>query len=214
MRYLLAIIPAIFMWLSGPALYSQAMSISEISSDIANAFLEKPATTVQQEKNGTVAGRPATGIIHEEKESSLTGKEWQAKLETILDIPKAPLLDGLILKMLCAPGSRYIAAVYNTGEENVVRKVKQINWPMVRMLFGKDPALAIHVVPASGGTFSAGSTFYTITNEPDGFSILYMPQRSVKKVAVTFIGNEGAFLTPDGYVCRVRKHVPDSGGRE
>jgi hypothetical protein len=70
----------------------------------------------------------------------------------------------------------------------------------------------VHVVPVSGGTFSAGRTFYTIMNERDGFNVLYIPSKTTRKASLVFSGGEGTFLTPDGFVCRIKRYTPDAGG--
>jgi hypothetical protein len=184
----------------------ETMSMKGVSSELEDAFLDKPQTVKSE-------SRIAPGTASGGEERSLTeGEKWQARLAAFLDIPAVPPPDGLNLKLLEAPSAKFIVAVFDTGEEHVVHRAKQIVWPRVRMLFAGGPTPFLHIVPAAGGTFSAGRAFYTIMSEKDGFSVFYIPQKSTRKVALAFSGEEGAFLTPDGFVCRIKRHTSDGGG--
>jgi len=211
MRHILAAVIAAGVCLYTYSGYGQALSMQGMSSELEEAFLDKPRIVKGQD--GPVAPGGATSGGAVEKKSPLTeGEKWQARLATIFDMPAAPLPEGLNLKMLEAPGTKFIIAVFDTGEEGVVHKARQIAWPRVRTLFGGGAMPFIHIVPVSGGTFSAGRTFYTIMNERDGFNVLYIPQKAAKKVSLVFSGTEGALLTPDGFVCRIKRYTPDAGG--
>ncbi|MBP7528180.1 MAG: hypothetical protein KA801_09655 [Syntrophorhabdaceae bacterium] len=190
--------------------YGQALSMRDVSSELEDAFLEKPKAVKSQDTRGAPEGVTSDGA-GKDRAPLTESKKWQARLAGILEIPEAPLPEGLTLKILETPGTRFIVAVYNTGEEGVVHKARQIVWPEIRALFAGEVPL-IHVVPVSGGTFGAGRTFYTITNERDGFNVLYIPQKAARKVSLAFSGGEGTFLTPDGFVCRIKRYTPDAGG--
>ncbi len=184
----------------------ESPSMKGMSSELEDAFLDKPQA-------GKSEGRIAPGIVSPvEKPALIDGEKWRRRLAAILDIPDVPLPEGLNLKLLEAPGARFIIAVFDTGEEHVVHRAKQIAWPRVRALFARGTVPLLHVVPATGGTFSAGRTFYTIMSDEDNFSVFYIPQRSARKVSLTFPGEEGAFLTPDGFVCRIKRHTFHRGG--
>ena len=191
--------------------YGQALSIQGMSSELEEAFLDKPKT-VEGRHSRMVPGAAASGGGVEGKPAMTEGEKWQARLTAILDIPAAPLPEGISLKMLEAPGTKFIVAVFDTGEEGVVHKARQIAWPRVRTLFTGGAPPFIHIVPISGGTFSAGRTFYTVMNEKDGFTVLYIPQKATRKVSLTFSGEQGSLLTPDGFVCRIKRYTPDTGG--
>lgn len=190
--------------------YGQALSMQGVSSELEDAFLEKPKGVKSQDTRGAPEGVTSDGA-GKDRTPLTEGKKWQARLADILELPEAPLPEGLTLKMLETPGTRFIVAVYNTGEEGVVHRARQIAWSGVRALFAGEVPL-IHVVPVSGGIFSAGRTFYTIMNERDGFNVLYIPQKAARKVSLVFSGGEGTFLTPDGFVCRIKRYTPDAGG--
>lgn len=190
--------------------YGQALSMRGVSSELEDAFLERPKAVESQDTRGVPEGITSDGA-GKDRTPLTEGKKWQAKLAGILDIPEAPLPEGLTLTLLETPGTRFIVAVYNTGEEGVVHKARQVVWSGVRTLFaGEVPS--IHIVPMSGGTFGAGRTFYTIINERDGFNVLYIPQKTARKASLEFSGGEGTFLTPDGFVCRIKRYTPDAGG--
>lgn len=206
MRRILVTLFAACMCLCAYSGQGETMSMKGMSSELEDAFLDKPQTVKSESR---IDPRTASGG----EERSLTeGEKWQARLAVFLDIPAVPPPDGHNLKLLEAPGTRFIVAVFDTGEERVVHRAKQIIWPRVRMLFAGGSTAFLHIVPAAGGTFSAGRTFYTIMSDKDGFSVFYIPQKSARKVALTFSGEEGAFLTPDGFVCRIKRHASDGGG--
>lgn len=192
--------------------YGQAMSVQGMSSELEEAFLDKPKT-VNGQDGPIVPGGTTSGGGVKNKPAMTEGEKWQARLAAILDIPAAPLPEGLNLKMLEAPGTRFIVAVFDTGEKGVVQKARQIAWPRVRTLFSGVTPL-IHIVPVSGGTFSAGRTFYTVMNEKDGFNVIYIPQKATRKASLVFSGAEGSLLTPDGFVCRIKRYTPGTGGIE
>ena len=215
MRHLLMTILAAGIFLQAFTVYGQTPSIQGMFLELEDAFLDRPKAI--KEQKGGVSQVPGgtmsdgTGI----KEGAFTdGKKWQARLETILDIPKAPSPKGIELEMLKAPGSKFLVAVYDSKEEDVVHKTRQIIWPRVKMLFTGASIPLVHVIPVSGGTFSAGRTFYTIMNETDGFTVFYIPRGLARKASLKFSGGEGALLTPEGFVCRIRRHVPDTKGNE
>lgn len=215
MRHLFTTILAAGICLLTFTAYGQTPSMQGMSLELEDAFLDKPK--VIKEQRGGVPQVPVrtmpdgTGT----KEGVFTdGEKWQARLETVLDIPKAPLPKGIELDMLKAPGSKFLVAVYDSEEEDVVRKTRQIIWSRARMLFTGAVIPLVHVMPVSGGTFSAGRTFFTIMNEADGFAVFYKPHGSARKGSLTFSGGEGAFLTPEGFVCRIRRYVPDTEGNE
>lgn len=190
--------------------YGQALSMRGVSSELEDAFLERPKAVKSQDTRGVAEGVASDGA-GKDRMPLAEGKKWQTRLAGILEIPEAPLPEGLTLKLLEMPGTRFIVAVYNTGEEGVVHKARQVVWSGVRTLFaGEVPS--IHIVPISGGTFGAGKTFYTIINERDGFNVLYIPQKAARKASLVFSGGEGTFLTPDGFVCRIKRYTPDAGG--
>ncbi len=191
--------------------YGQVLSMQGMSSELEEAFLDKPKAINGQDDRMVPGGTISGGGV--ERKSAMTeGEKWQARLAAILDIPAAPLPEGINLKMLEAPGTKFIVAVFDTGEEGVVHKARQIAWPRVRTLFAGGAMPFIHIVPISGGTFSAGRTFYTIMNEKDGFTVLYIPQKATRKVSLTFSGAQGSLLTPDGFVFRIKRYTPDAGG--
>lgn len=206
MRRLLAALFAICICLYAHSGLSETMSIKGMSSELEDAFLDKPQAVKSD-------GRMVPEADPERKQLSLTeGERWQTRLAAILDMPAAPSPEGLNLKLLEAPGAKFIVAVFDTGEEGVVHRAKQIAWPRVTVLFAGGAIPLLHIVPATGGTFSAGSTFYTIMGDKEGFNVFYIPHRSAKKVSLTFPGEEGTFLTPDGFVCRIKRHTSDGGG--
>ncbi len=190
--------------------YSQALSMRGVSSELEDAFLEKPKVVKSRDARGVPEDVASDGA-GKDRTPLTEGRKWQTRLAGILEIPEAPLPEGLTLKTLETPGTKLVVAVYNTGEEGVVHKARQIVWSGVRALFaGEVPS--IRVVPMSGGTFDAGRTVYTIMNERDGFNVLYIPQKAARRVSLAFSGGEGTFLTPDGFVCRIKRYTPDAGG--
>lgn len=206
MRHILVILFAVCMCLYGYSGHGETMSMKGMSSELEDAFLDKPQAVKSESR---IAPGTASGG---EKRSLTEGEKWQARLAAFLDIPSVPSPEGLNLKLLGAPGAKFIVAVFDTGEEHVVHRAKQIAWPRVRALFAGGSTPFLHIVPAAGGTFSAGTTFYTIMSDKDGFNVFYIPQKSARKVALIFSGEEGAFLTPEGFVCRIKRHTSDGGG--
>lgn len=207
MRHILAALFAACICLCAYSGHGEALSMKGISSELEEAFLEKRQAVMNK-------GRVPPGTASGGKERSITtGEEWQARLAAILDMPAAPLPEGLNLKLLEAPGERFIVTVFDTGEDHVVQRAKQIAWLKVRALFSGGAVPLLHIVPATGGAFSAGRTFYTIASGRDGFNVFHIPQRSARKVSLAFSGDEGAFLTPDGFVCRIKRHASEGGGR-
>lgn len=184
----------------------EVLSIQGMSSELEDAFLDKPKAVKSE---GPIVAKTIPGG---EKRSPTEGEKWQARLAAVLDIPAAPPPEGLNLKLLETPGPRFIIAVFDTGEERVVHRARKITWPRVRTLFAGGTMPFLHMVPATGGTFSTGKTFYTIMSDRDGFNVSYIPQRSTRKVLLAFSGDEGAFLTPDGFVCRIKRCTSDGGG--
>lgn len=212
MRRILVALFAACVSLWGYSGYGEALSMKEMSLELEDAFLDKPKA-LKGELN-RMAPRAAASGAGAERPPLTEGEKWQAKLAAILDIPAAPTQDGFNIKMLEAPGTRFIVAVFDTGERGVVHKARQIAWHRIRTLFTGGAMPLIHVVPVMGGTFSAGRTFYTIMNDKDGFNVFYIPQKAARKVSLGFSGGEGVFLTPDGFVCRVKRYTPDAGGVE
>jgi hypothetical protein len=184
----------------------EALSMKGMSSELEDAFLDKPPAL--RGEGGITPGTASGG----EKRFLTEGEKWQARLAVFLDMPAAPLPEGLNLKLLETSGARFVVAVFDTGEEDVVHRARQIAWPRVRALLARGAVPFVHIVPATGGTFSAGRTFYTIMNDKDGFNVFYIPQKSAKKASLTFSGEEGTFLTSDGFVCRIKRHTSDGGG--
>lgn len=189
----------------------QSLLMCGACSELEDAFLDKPNVLMEQKNNETqVSGRSASNKV-EEKGNKLTENEkWKTRLEAVLDIPESPVPEGILLEMLKSSGSKFLVAVYKTGEENIVYKARQIIWPKIRMLFVGSETPLVHAMPVSGGTFSAGSSFYTIINEVNGFNVFYMPHGSAKKMSLVFSGEEGTMLTPEGFVCRIIKYVPNA----
>jgi len=206
MRRILATLFALSICLYAYSGWGESLSMEGMTSELEDAFLDKPKVIKSDREiaHGAAPGGQTRSLTESE--------QWQARLAAILDIPAAPPPEGLNLKLLEAPGARFIVAVFDTGEEGIVHRAKQIAWPGVRALFAGEPMPFLHIVPATGGTFGAGRTFYTIMSDGDGFNVFYIPQRSTRKVSLTFSGGEGAFLTPDGFVCRIRRYASDGGG--
>jgi len=213
---LLTVILATGICLYGFAGYGKTLSIHGISSEIESAFLDKQNTINGQDNStGQAPGRATTDVTRGKVGSSMNGEQWRKRLEAILDIPKAPLPGSLELEMLEVSGAKFIVAVYDTGEEGLVHRTREIIWPKVKMLFNKGRTPVLHIVPVSGGTFGAGKMFYTIMNESNGFNVFYiLLEGAPREVSLAFSDSEGTFLTPDGFICRIRKHVSVAEGKE
>jgi|GEM_PF-4932851 len=207
MRHIFAALFATCMCLCVYSGQGEVLSMKGISSELEEAFLDKPQGVMKK-------GRVPQGTASGGKERSIaTGEEWQVRLAAILDMPAVPLPEGFNLKLLEAPGEKFIITVFDTGEEHMVQRAKQIAWLKVRALFAGGVVPLLHIVPATGGTFSAGRAFYTIASGGNGFNVFHIPQRSARKGSLVFSGDEGAFLTPDGFVCRIKRYTSEGGGK-
>lgn len=195
--------------------YGWNLSMQGISSELEDAFLDKPKA-IKNEENETrrIPDGTISGVTVEKRVLFTEGEKWRSRLEAILDIPRVPIPEGVMLEALNVPGSKFVVAVYNAGEEGVVRNTRRIAWTRVKVLFTRDSLPLIHVMPVSGGTFSAGRASYAIINELGGFNVIYTPRGMARKVSLTFSGNEGTLLTPEGFVCRIIRHIPDGGGEK
>lgn len=190
----------------------QNLSMTGVYSEIEDAFLEKPNMFKKQERKVIqVPGRSMFEKTAEKRNGPAENKRWKTRLENILDIPESPVPEGILLEMLKSSGPKFLVAVYDTGEKDVVHKARQVIWSRIRTLFIGSEVPFVHIMPVSGGTFSVGKSFYTIINEMDGFNVFYIPRGSVKKMSLAFSGGEGTLLTPEGFVCRIKKYASDAG---
>ena len=108
MRRILAALFAACICLYAYSGQGESPSMKGMSSELEEAFLDKPQA-------GKSEGRTALGIVSGVEKPALTeGEKWQPRLAAILDIPDAPPPEGLNLKLLEAPGARFIIAVFDT----------------------------------------------------------------------------------------------------
>lgn len=123
------------------------------------------------------------------------------RLEKLMGVTASKGMKGL--EALRGPARAFVIAVYDTGTP-VVSKASRIAWDKISGVVtsnGNQPEI---IATSPGNIFEVNGSSYVLSEGENGIALTFVTNARKNTILIGTV--EGAFITADGYVCRVKRY--------
>jgi len=195
------IVIGVFVLLMGimnfPSLWAQQNNVVEQS--LEDAFLganPEKAKTAAGEVDGKKKAAVASAVPA--KQSVLTDDQ---RLERLMGVTASKSVKGL--EALKGPARPFVVAAFSTGAP-VVSKAARIAWDKISGVVTSNDNQPEIIATLPGNIFEVNGSSYMLSEGENGILLTFVTNARKNTILIGTV--EGAFITADGYVCRVKRY--------
>lgn len=193
----------------GGVLYAQQQPAQTAEQSLEEAFLganpdktvEKPATVTIPATE--VVGAPTTAqqAAPSQPSQEKTIINEAQRIEKLMGVGMAKSVKGM--ETLKSHSRPFVVAAYNTKAQ-VVMKASRIAWEKISSVVTSSDSMPEIIITAPNNIFEVNGSSYILLETEQGMALTFVSNS--RKMTVLIGITEGAFITSDGYVCRVKRY--------
>lgn len=183
--------------MGAPSLWAQQQG-NVVEKSLEDAFLgANPEKTNTPAASKADEGRAAVSTATPAKPVLSDGQ----RLERLMGVTASKCIKGL--ETLKGPARAFVVAAYSTGTP-VVSKAARIAWEKISGVVtsnGNQPEI---IATSPGDIFEVNGSSYMLSEGENGIVLTFVTNARKNTILIGTV--EGAFITADGYVCRVKRY--------